>query len=322
MEKEIVSRYEVAEEDSGKRLDKFIVEKLGDKHSRAFLQALVADGHILVDGERRKNHYSVRPGEYVEIRMPEPKKCGILAEKIPLDIVYEDNQLLVVNKKAGMVAHPAPGNYSGTLVNALLAHCKNLSGIGGVMKPGIVHRLDKGTSGLLVVAKTDRAHNFLAGQFKDKTAMRGYVAIVRGVVQFDGGTIDAPIGRHRHDRMKMAVDFESERARTANTSYRVMERFKDSTMIELTLGTGRTHQVRLHMAHIGHPVLGDMKYGTGPGLLGRPMLHARMIGFTHPVTKKLMKFTSRLPGDMVKLIASKRREMLKGGRSYGHKTGR
>jgi 23S rRNA pseudouridine1911/1915/1917 synthase len=303
--KKNISRLEVVEEDKGKRLDKFVTEKLDGKYSRSFLQALIMDGHILVDGRPRKSHYDIVPGEYVEIEMPPPKKCDIAAEKIPFDIVYEDKELLVVNKTSDMVVHPAPGNYSGTLVNALLGHCKNLSGIGGVAKPGIVHRLDKGTSGLLVVAKTDRAHRFLAKQFKDKTAKRVYVAVVKGVVQFDNGIINAPIGRDKHDRMKMAVDFESESAREASTSYKVIKRFKDATVIELTLGTGRTHQVRVHMAHIGHPVLGDVKYGTRSGDLARPMLHAKTIGFIHPVKNKFMEFTSELPRDMKRLIKSK-----------------
>lgn len=295
----------VEEEDKGKRLDKFVTEKMRERFSRAFLQRLVRGGHILVDGKSQNNHYDISPGESVEIKMPAPKKWGVTAEKIPLAIVYEDDQLLVVNKTPEMVVHPAPGNYSGTLVNALLAHCKNLSGIGGVIKPGIVHRLDKGTSGLLVVAKTDQAHRFLARQFKDKTAKRVYIAIVKGVVQLDNGVIDAPIGRDKRDRMKMAIDFESEKSREATTRYHVLKRFKDSTMIELTLGTGRTHQVRVHMAYIGHPVLGDIRYGTLSGLK-RPMLHAKTIGFTHPTKKKFMEFTSELPGDMKRLIASKK----------------
>ena len=306
MEKKGFSRVEVTEADNGTRLDKFVTGKMGDKYSRAFLQRLITDGHILVDGIHRKNHYDVTPGEYIEIDIPPAKRCHIKAEKIPLNIVYEDSSVLVVNKTPDMVVHPAPGNHSGTLVNALLAHCKKLSGIGGVMKPGIVHRLDKGTSGLLVVAKTDQAHRFLARQFKDKTARRVYIAIVKGVVQFDSGVIDAPIGRDRRDRMKMVIDFESEKARAANTSYRVIRRFADSTMIELTLGTGRTHQVRIHMAYIGHPVLGDVKYGTRSGDLARPMLHAKTIGFIHPKKKKFIEFTSELPKDMKRLIASKK----------------
>lgn len=305
MEKREIIDIEVAGEDNGKRLDKFITEKMRERFSRAFIQRLIRDGYILVDGKQQKNNYDIRTGEAVEIKMPAPTEWDVTAEKIPLNIVYEDDQLLVVNKTPDMVVHPAPGNYSGTLVNALLAHCKNLSGIGGVIKPGIVHRLDKGTSGLLVVAKTDRAHRFLAKQFKDKTAKRVYIAVVKGVVQLDNGIIDAPIGRDKRDRMKMAIDFEDEKSREATTRYHVLERFKDSTMIELTLGTGRTHQVRVHMAHIGHPVLGDIRYGTLGGL-ERPMLHAKTIGFTHPISKKFMEFNSELPKDMKKLIASKK----------------
>jgi 23S rRNA pseudouridine1911/1915/1917 synthase len=210
-----------------------------------------------------------------------------------------------------MVVHPAPGNYSGTLVNALLWHCKRLSGIGGVMKPGIVHRLDKDTSGLIVVAKTDAAHRSLAKQFKEKTAKRIYVAVVNGVVQFDNGIIDAPIGRDKRDRMKMAIDFESDKSRDATTRYRVIKRFKDATVIELALGTGRTHQVRIHMAHIGHPVLGDVKYGARCEALKRPMLHAKSIGFIHPAKKKYMELESDLPRDMKRYIALKERDIMK-----------
>lgn len=305
MEKKEFFRIEVIEEDKGKRLDKFLAEKMHDKYSRAFLQRLIRDGHILVDGLPRKNHYDISPGEYVEIDMPPPAEWDVKAEKIPLNIVYEDGELLVVNKAADMVVHPAPGNYSGTLVNALLSHCKNLSGIGGVIKPGIVHRLDKGTSGLLVVAKTDQAHRFLAKQFKDKTAKRVYIAIVKGVIELDNGIIEAPIGRDKRDRMKMVIDFDSEKSREASTRYHVLKRFKDSTMIELTLGTGRTHQVRVHMAYIGHPVLGDVKYGAKSGF-DRPMLHAKTIGFTHPTRKEFMEYTSELPKDMKRVIASKK----------------
>ncbi len=302
------SRLEAAVEDKGKRLDKFVTEKMGQAHSRAFLQRLIKDGHILVDGVARKSHYDLKAGEYVEIHMPPPKAYYLPAEKIPLNIVYEDDELLVVNKTPDIAVHPAPGNYTGTLVNALLAHCKKLSGIGGVSKPGIVHRLDKGTSGLLVVAKTDLAHNFLAKQFKDKTAKRVYIAVVNGVVQFDNGIVDAPIARDKRDRMKMIIDFESEKSREATTNYHVVKRFKDATIVELTLGTGRTHQVRLHMAYIGHPVMGDVKYGTKSGL-DRPMLHAKVIGFIHPTKNKFMEFSSDLPKDMKKVIRVKEREM-------------
>ncbi len=292
-------KFEVGEEDKGKRLDKFLVEKLPGL-SRSFLQKLTAEGGITLNREPVKNHHKINTSDVVDISVPEPVASTIGAEKIPLDIVYEDNELLVVNKPVGMVVHPAPGNYSGTLVNALLAHCKDLSGIGGVLKPGIVHRIDKGTSGLLVVAKTDNAHKGLAKQFKAKTTKRVYWAIVKGVVQLDNGIIELPIGRSSYDRKKMAVNFDEERI--AITKYKVLERFKDCTLLELTLGTGRTHQIRVHLSHIEHPVLGDEQYGTRDSYLGRPALHAKTIGFIHPVTKKYLEFTSKLPEDMIGVL--------------------
>ena len=305
MEEKDIYRIEVIDEDAGKRLDKFLADKMKETLSRAFIQRLICDKNVLVNGEPRKNSYTISPGEAVEINMPAPTESDIMAENIPLDIVYEDDDLLIVNKSSNMVVHPAPGNYSGTLVNALLAHCKNLSGVGGVIKPGIVHRLDKGTSGLLVVAKNDRSHRLLAKQFKAKTARRVYIALVKGVVQLDNGIIEAPIGRDKHDRKKMAVDFDPEKSRTAITRYHVLERFKNSTLMELVLGTGRTHQVRVHMAHLGYPVLGDVSYGTRDEL-DRPMLHAKTIGFVHPATNEYVEFSSEPPPDMKKLIASKR----------------
>jgi 23S rRNA pseudouridine1911/1915/1917 synthase len=218
-------------------------------------------------------------------------------------VVYEDKYLLVVNKPQGMVTHPAPGNYTGTLVNALLGRCRDLSGIGGVSKPGIVHRLDKGTSGLLVVAKTDQVHRKLAKQFKDKTTKRVYVALVKGNVELDNGTIELPIGRHARDRKKMAVKFDEESAKSAVTHYKVIRRFSSFTLLECTLGTGRTHQIRVHLSHIGYPILGDEKYGSA-GSFKMPMLHAARLGFTHPVTKKFMEFYKEPPKAMAKLIKS------------------
>ena len=290
--------FKAGEADKGKRLDKYIVEKLPGL-SRSFVQKLTSEGGILLNGEPAKNHHKVNTGEVVDISIPEPVASTIRAEKVPIDIVYEDEELLVVNKPAGMVVHPAPGNYSGTLVNALLAHCKDLSGIGGVLKPGIVHRIDKGTSGLLVVAKNDSSHKALASQFKAKTSRRVYWAVVKGVVRFDNGIVELPIGRSSTDRKKMAV--KSEDGRDAVTGYKVLERFRDSTLLELVLGTGRTHQIRVHMSHIGHPVVGDEEYGSRSGI-GRPALHAKTIGFIHPVTEKYVEFTSELPDDMKKLI--------------------
>jgi 23S rRNA pseudouridine1911/1915/1917 synthase len=293
-------RIEVEASDSGKRLDKFLADTLSEKFSRAFLQKLIAKGDVLVNGRSAKSHHKVNAGEKVEVRIPEARLAAIKAEDIPLDIIYEDDHLLVVNKSADMVVHPAPGNYGGTLVNALLWHCRNLSGIGGELKPGIVHRIDKGTSGLLVVAKDDASHRGLANQFKNKTMKRVYVALVKGVVELDNGIIELPIGRHGRDRKKMAVKFED--SKEALTQYKVLKRFKDFTMVELVLGTGRTHQIRVHMAYMGHPLLGDETYGSA-GPISRPALHAKTLGFTHPATKEYMEFTSGLPDDMKEVIS-------------------
>ncbi len=287
----------------GRRLDKFLAEHFEKDFSRVFLQKLLKKGKVLLNGEIPKRHHMVKTGETVEITIPSPEKSVIRPEKIRLNIVYEDKHLLVVNKPQGMVTHPAPGNYSGTLVNALLAHCKDLSGINGVLKPGIVHRLDKGTSGLLLVAKNDDAHKKLAKQFKDKTTKRVYLALVDGNVELDNGIIELPIGRSSRDRMKMAVKFDDERSKTAITRYKVIKRYGPFTLLECRLGTGRTHQIRVHLAYIGHSILGDEKYGT-KGNFKFPMLHAAMIGFIHPATKKFMEFSSKPPKEMARVIKS------------------
>jgi 23S rRNA pseudouridine1911/1915/1917 synthase len=288
-------------DDEGKRLDKFLAEEFSEEFSRSFLQKLLKAGKVLLNGEVPKAHHIVNAGEHVQISVPRPEKPVTKAEKIPLDIVYEDKHLLVVNKHHGMVTHPAPGNYTGTLVNALLGHCKDLSGIGGVLKPGIVHRLDKGTSGLLVVAKTDEVHRKLSKQFKNKTTKRVYLALVRGNVELDNGTVELPIGRSARDRKKMAVKLDDEKGKEAITHYKVVKRFGDFTLLECVLGTGRTHQIRVHLSYIDHPVLGDEKYGS-KGKFDRPMLHAAKIGFTHPVTKKFLEFYKGPPKDMSDII--------------------
>jgi 23S rRNA pseudouridine1911/1915/1917 synthase len=292
--------FKIVSEDKGKRLDKFLVENLSKNFSRVFLQKLIADGHILINGQSAKANHRIAPAELIDVTIPPCVESKVKPEKIKLNIVYEDKDLLVVNKPVGMVVHPAPGSKSKTLVNALLAHCKNLSGIGGVLKPGIVHRLDKDVSGLLVVAKSDRAHRALSEQFKDKTASRVYYAVVKGVVQLDNGIIDFPIGRSTRDRKKMAVNFE--RSRDALTRYKVLERFKNATLLEITLGTGRTHQIRVHLAYIGHPILGDVKYGTTMTGFPRTALHAKTLGFIHPIKNKYVKFKTELPRDMKVLI--------------------
>ncbi|MDD5174248.1 MAG: RluA family pseudouridine synthase [Candidatus Omnitrophica bacterium] len=291
----------VSEDKHGRRLDKFLAVHFEKDFSRVFLQKLLKAGKVLLNGQVPKRHHIVAAGETVEIKIPSPEESAISAEKIPLDIVYEDKYLLVVNKPQGMVTHPAPGNYTGTLVNALLAYCDDLSGIGGVLKPGIVHRLDKGTSGLLLVAKTDDAHKKLAAQFKDKTTKRVYLALVNGNVELDNGTVELPIGRSVRDRKKMAVKFDDESSKEAITHYKVIKRFGDFTLLECRLGTGRTHQIRVHLSYIGHPILGDEKYGT-KGKFKMPMLHAATIGFTHPVTKKFMEFSSKPPKEMADII--------------------
>jgi len=294
-----VVRFEVMAEDAGGRMDRFLAEKLSADFSRAHLQKLVGAGCVSIDGQAVKNNYRLKEGEYVELVVPEPKASGIRPERIKLDIVYEDGSVIMVNKSADMVVHPAPGNYTGTLANALMAHCKNLSGISGELKPGIVHRIDKGTSGLIIAAKTDAAHRSLAKQFKDKTIKREYIAVVKGVMQLDNGIIELPIGRSPRNRQKMAVSFDN--SKEAATRYRVLKRFSSATLVELTLMTGRTHQIRVHMSYIGHPLLGDLKYG-GCGSMGRPALHAKTLGFVHPKTKKRVEFTSELPEDMRELI--------------------
>jgi 23S rRNA pseudouridine1911/1915/1917 synthase len=292
---------EVTEDHGGERVDKFLAQELCEDYSRAFIQRLIQDGKVLVSGNIVKRHYYISPGEFIEVTVPEPTVYNVEAEKIPLDIVYEDEHLLVVNKSQDMVVHPAPGNYSGTLVNALLAYCKTLSGVGGVQKPGIVHRIDKGTSGLLVVAKDDKTHRGLSKQFKAKTIRRVYNAIVRGVVELDNGIIELGVARSKRDRKKMAISFDEENSKMAVTRYKVLKRFKDTTLLELVLGTGRTHQIRVHMSYIGHPLVGDEKYGSRSPL-GRPALHAKTLGFTHPITGKYLEFTSDLPKDMQEII--------------------
>jgi 23S rRNA pseudouridine1911/1915/1917 synthase len=302
MEKELI-RFEITRGEAGQRLDKFLVERLPKTLSRAYIQRLVRSRAVLIDGAPVKPHHNLRDGERIELGLPRAIPLEIVPEELPLDIVYEDDDLLVVNKSGDMVVHPAPGNWSGTLVNALAAHCKRLSAAGGEAKPGIVHRIDKGTTGLLVVAKTDEAHRALAEQFKAKTSKRVYVAIVRGVVQLDNGIIELPIGRHVRDRKRMAVNYAA--SKEAVTLYRVLERFKDATLVELVLKTGRTHQIRVHMSHIGYPLLGDDKYGTR-GEYPRPMLHAKLLGFAHPTTGERMEFTSPMPKDMKKILKEKR----------------
>lgn len=291
-------QFKIIDADAGQRLDRYLTEAVGDKFSRSFIKKLIDQDCVLLNGKAVKSHYKIKPNDEIDITIPEPVETNITPENIPLDIVYEDKELLIIDKPAGMVVHPGAGNFSGTLVNALLYHCKDLSGIGGVLRPGIVHRIDKDTSGLLVAAKTDHTHRELARQFKNHSIKRKYIAFVNGNVQLDQGTIDAPVGRHPRQRQKMAVRFS--RSRKAITHYRVLKRFKDYTMLELVLGTGRTHQIRIHMSYLGHSLVGDATYGRKHGF-SRQALHAALLGFSHPTLKKYVEFKSDLPPDMKEL---------------------
>jgi len=282
------------------RLDIYLSENIKDK-SRSYIQNLIKSGKVLINGNIKKGSYKLKLNDEVEVEIPENEKLNVEPENIPIDIVYEDSDVIVVNKPQGMVVHPAPGNYSGTLVNALLYHCTDLSGINGVLRPGIVHRIDKDTSGILVVAKNDMAHKKLAEQLKEHSMNRIYNALVEGVLKEDTGTIDKPLGRHPNQRIKMAVVKDGRRA---VTHYKVLNRYKNNTLIECKLETGRTHQIRVHMSSIGHPIVGDPVYGYSKQKfkLEGQMLHAKKLGFIHPATNKYMEFDSELPEYFKKII--------------------
>ncbi|WP_042349001.1 RluA family pseudouridine synthase [Bacillus massiliigorillae] len=284
--------YIVSEDNKGDRLDKFI-SLVHDQFSRTQAQLLIKEGNVLVNKQTVKTNYKCHINDEVEITIPEPVELDIKAEEMNLDIYYEDEDVLVVNKPKGMVVHPAPGHTTGTLVNGLMAHCKDLSGINGVMRPGIVHRIDKDTSGLLMVAKNDMAHESLVQQLVDKTVTRKYRALVHGVIQHDHGTIDAPIGRDKKDRQSQTVVSDG---KSAVTHFTVIDKFKDFTLVECQLETGRTHQIRVHMKYIGYPLAGDPKYGPKKTLdLGGQALHAGVLGFVHPRTNEYMEFSAPLP---------------------------
>ncbi|HIV17985.1 MAG TPA: RluA family pseudouridine synthase [Candidatus Merdivicinus intestinigallinarum] len=294
-------------EDAGSRLDAFLALNLEGK-TRSAVQKLMDQGKVLVNGKTGRKNDKVKPGDSIQVEIPEPEPLELLPQDIPLDIVYEDEHLLVVNKPKGMVVHPAPGNPDGTLVNALLYHCgESLSGINGVIRPGIVHRIDKDTSGLLMVAKNDLAHQSLAAQIAAHTFTRMYNTVVYGNLKTDEGTISAPIARHPTDRKKMAV---VPGGREAVTHYRVLERLPGFTLVECRLETGRTHQIRVHMAHIGHPVAGDPVYGPKKCItsLNGQCLHARLLGFVHPATGEYMEFDSGLPPYFTDFLEKLRRK--------------
>lgn len=290
--------------DTGTRFDKFVSEQTEGEITRSAAVKLIEDGNCTVNGKTVAKNYKLKAGDKIVVEIPDAVDVDILPENIPLDIVYEDNDLLVVNKPKGMVVHPAPGHYSGTLVNALMYHCKDsLSGINGEIRPGIVHRIDKDTSGLLIVAKNDMAHKGLAAQIKEHSFTREYEAVVNGSIKEDG-VVNAPIGRHKTDRKKMCVTTEN--SREAVTHYFVIENFTDSTHLRLRLETGRTHQIRVHMAYIGHSVAGDEVYGNGkPKSLMGQCLHAKKIGFIHPVTGEYLEFDSELPEYFKKFLNGK-----------------
>lgn len=287
-------------EDAGTRADVFLAAKLGV--SRSNMQKLLEDGRVKRGEKIIKANYKVRAGEMFVVDIPEPEPIEAVPENIPLDIIYEDDDVVVLNKARGMVVHPAPGNYTGTLVNALLYHCSNLSGINSAIRPGIVHRLDKDTSGIMIVAKNDAAHISLSQQIQSKTAVRTYLAVVRGNIKTDSGTIETQIARDKNDRKKMAVVKEG--GRDAITDYEVLERFGKYTLVRCKLRTGRTHQIRVHMEYLGYPLVGDPKYSpmkTPFGIKGQA-LHSHTLEFTHPCTGERMKFEAPLPEDMHKII--------------------
>ena len=291
----------VPEEYEGERIDKYLAV-CAETLTRSYVSRLIKAGEVLVDGKPVKASYSVSEGDSVELNIPEAVTPEILPEDIPLDILYEDEDVILVNKPKGMVVHPAAGHYSGTMVNALMYHCKDsLSGINGVMRPGIVHRIDMDTTGVLIACKNDFSHNAIAKQLKEHSIKRRYYAIACGNIKEDEGTVDAPIGRHPVDRKRMAVNYEH--GKPAVTHYRVIERFGKYTWIECELETGRTHQIRVHMAKIGHPLLGDGVYGgeTRKTLEGQ-CLHAYVLGFIHPRTGGYMEFSAPLPEYFEKLL--------------------
>ena len=296
--------------DFGKRLDSFLADSsLGLTRSR--IQKLIADGFVTVGERTVRANYKLKENDVIELEVPQPKETQIEAEEIPLDVVYEDDCMLVVNKPQGMVVHPAAGNYSGTLVNALMAHCGDkLSGINGEIRPGILHRIDKDTSGLLMVAKNDTAHLGLSAQIKEHSLTREYLALVHGVIKEEHGTIDAPIGRDEKDRKKMTITQKN--SKNAVTHFFVLERFEKYTFVRCRLETGRTHQIRVHMSKRGNPIVGDVVYGRKKEefKLNGQLLHAHLIGFLHPETKEYMEFSKEIPEYFEDVLVKLRGRML------------
>jgi 23S rRNA pseudouridine1911/1915/1917 synthase len=293
----------ILEEQKGDRIDK-VISTLDEEWSRTQVQQWIKEGNVLVNGQQIKTNYKCSTNDQIEITIPAPEELDVVPEELNLEIYYEDKDVLVVNKPRGMVVHPAPGHLSGTLVNGLMAHCKDLSGINGVLRPGIVHRIDKDTTGLLMVAKNDMAHESLVNQLVAKTVTRKYKAIVHGVIPHDFGTIDAPLGRDTKDRQSMTI---VDHGKHAVTHFHVIERFKDFTFVECQLETGRTHQIRVHMKYIGYPLAGDPKYGPKKTLeIEGQALHAGVLGFNHPRTNEYLEFEAPLPEDIELLLTQLR----------------
>jgi len=289
----------VLEEEKLERIDK-VISGLHSNWSRTQVQQWIKEGHVLVNQQSVKTNYKCNVNDCIEMHIPEPELLDVIPEEMNLDIYYEDSDVIVVNKPKGMVVHPAVGHVTGTLVNGLMAHCKDLSGINGVLRPGIVHRIDKDTSGLLMVAKNDKAHEHLVNQLVEKTVTRKYKALVHGNIGHDYGTIDAPIGRDQKDRQSMTV---VENGKPAVTHFHVLERFKDFTFVECKLETGRTHQIRVHMKYIGFPLAGDPKYGPKKTLdMDGQALHAAVLGFEHPSTGEYLEFEAPLPMEFEKQL--------------------
>lgn len=298
--------FNINSEEEGQRIDKYLSTMIDGK-SRSFVQGLIDEKKVKANSKVVKSNYKLKKGDIIEVEVPEPVELNVSAEEMDLDIVYEDEDVLVVNKEKGIVVHPAPGNYTGTLVNGILHHCSDLSGINGVIRPGIVHRIDKDTSGILVIAKNDEAHNDLAAQFKEHSIKREYYALVEGKFSNINGTVDKPISRDKKERIKMAINSDGKRA---VTHYEVLEQYdKGVSLVKCTLETGRTHQIRVHMASIGHPLVGDLVYGYKRqkfNIEGQA-LHAKTLGFIHPRAKEYMEFTSELPHYFKELLEKLRK---------------
>lgn len=305
----------VDEEYEGKRIDSFLSEKI-EGYSRTYMQKLIEEKCCKVNGKGAKSNLKLRKEDQVEVVIPDPVPLAVSPEKIELDIIFEDSDIVIINKPQGMVVHPAHGNYSGTVVNALLEHCGSLSdynsltGINGVMRPGIVHRIDKDTSGIIVIAKTNEAHLSLSEQLKEHTITRKYTALLEGILKDDSGRVETLIGRNPRDRKQMSV--VGNNGKKAVTHYRVLERFENFTLIEAVLETGRTHQIRVHMAHIGHPVVGDTVYGYKKQRFDTKgqLLHARVLGFIHPTSKEYVEFQAELPDYFERILETLRRRSL------------